>query len=126
MSNVIRFTKMQGAGNDFVLLDGTREPERDWSALAVPLCSRHFGVGADGLLVMLPSHVADVRMRMFNPDGTEDDCGNGLRCAALFAYRRGLVAHTEFTIEALSGLKAARVHPGTERETPVSIELGRA
>ena len=126
MSDVIRFTKLQGAGNDFVLLDAAQVGERDWSALSVSLCSRHFGVGGDGLLVMLPSEVADVRMRMFNPDGTEDECGNGLRCAALYAHRRGLVDRTEFTVQALSGIKAARVEPGSALEAQVTIDLGRA
>src|SRR5689334_4746048 len=126
MSDVIRFSKLQGAGNDFVLLDAAQVGERDWSALSIALCDRHFGVGGDGLLVMLPSEVADVRMRMFNPDGTEDDCGNGLRCAALYAHRRGLVDRTEFSVQSLSGIKAACVEPGTALEAQVTIDLGRA
>ncbi len=80
----MRFTKMQGAGNDFVVVDG-RSLERDWVHLAIEVCDRHFGVGADGLLVLLPSSVADYRMRMFNPDGSEAEaCGNGLRCLARY------------------------------------------
>lgn len=141
MTDPLRFSKLQGAGNDFVLIDGTRGSGRDWSALAVTMCDRHFGVGADGLLVLLPSDRADVRMRMFNRDGTEDDCGNGLRCAALYARRRGLVDRPEFRVESLSGVKRARVpdHPPTGGAAApgdlsvagggaveVTIDLGRA
>jgi diaminopimelate epimerase len=117
------FTKMQGAGNDFLLVQGE---EQDWPALAPALCDRHFGAGADGLLVALPSDRADVRMRMYNPDGTEDDCGNGLRCLGLYAVRRGLVPAREFRVETLSGIKTARVDPSDGPEARVTTDLGRA
>lgn len=114
---------MQGAGNDFVVVSGERP---DWSELALPLCSRHFGVGSDGLLVALRSERAEVRMRMFNPDGTEDECGNGLRCLALYALETGMVSGPEFAVETLSGVKVVRV----ERESPgraqVTVDLGHA
>lgn len=85
------FVKMHGAGNDFVVVDG-REMERDWGARATIMADRHFGVGSDGLLLALPSAVADARMRMFNPDGSEAEmCGNGIRCFAKFVVERGLV-----------------------------------
>src|SRR5687767_12357132 len=96
------FTKMQGAGNDFVVVAGE---ERNWGALAPRLCDRRSGAGADGVLVALPSSVADLRMRMYNPDGTEDDCGNGLRCLALYAHRHHLVRGLNFRVETLSGVK---------------------
>jgi len=100
------FAKMQGAGNDFVVVRGE---ERDWSALAPEVCERRFGVGSDGILVALPSDVAEVRMRMYNPDGTEDECGNGLRCLALFALAEELVRDTSFSVETLSGVKQVSV-----------------
>src|SRR5204863_7145269 len=84
------FIKYHGAGNSFVLLDAAEPDEHPWRELAVKLCARHTGVGADGLLIVLSSSIAAVRMRMFNPDGTEDMCGNGLRCVALHAVERGL------------------------------------
>src|ERR1041385_7386164 len=87
-STTIRFTKMQGVGNDFVLVDGREMRNADWTNLAVQVCDRRFGVGADGLLVIDSSTMADVLMRMYNPDGTPDVCGNGLRCVARFVAER--------------------------------------
>lgn len=109
---------MQGAGNDFVVVSGA---DFDWAALAPAMCRRHFGIGSDGLLVALPSETADVRMRMFNPDGTEDECGNGLRCLALYASLKGLVSGSEFRVHTLSGIKQVRLH-GAQ----VTVDLGRA
>ena len=117
------FTKMQGAGNDFVVVSGERS---DWSELAVRLCCRRRGVGADGLLVALPSARAVVRMRMFNPDGTEDECGNGLRCLALYAFERRTVSGPEFSVETLSGVKTAQVRPEGAGRARVTVDLGRA
>ncbi|MGA7677789.1 MAG: diaminopimelate epimerase, partial [Dehalococcoidia bacterium] len=75
----MNFTKLQATGNDFILLD-TRNMERDWPKLARDMCHRHHGIGADGLLLVMPSKAADLKMRMFNPDGSEAEvCGNGLR-----------------------------------------------
>jgi diaminopimelate epimerase len=117
------FTKMQGAGNDFIVVQGA---EHDGSRLAPALCDRHFGIGADGLLVALPSEKAAVRMRMFNPDGTEDECGNGLRCLALYALRRGLVDTPEFTVETLCGIRSVRVEDWPGPKATVTTDLGRA
>lgn len=107
----IRFTKMQGAGNDFVVIDGRRQ-EQDWSKLAMEMCQHHFGVGADGLLVLLKSSVADYRMCMFNPDGSEAEaCGNGLRCLARYvtdALRLGS-RPTALRVETLAGVR--EIHP---------------
>ena len=86
----MKFEKWQGTGNDFVLLKAQAE-ECDWPRLARAMCDRHFGVGADGLLLLLPSDRADLRMRMFNPDGSEAEmCGNGLRCLVRHAVERRL------------------------------------
>ena len=87
----MRFTKLQGAGNDYLFVDGLRE-RRDWPELARRMSDRHFGAGADGLIVVEPSTDADARMRMFNADGSEGEmCGNGIRCFAKFVLERGLV-----------------------------------
>ena len=86
----MKFTKVQGSGNDFVLLEAD-ESRQDWSRLAVAMCDRHFGIGADGLLLVLPSDKADFKMRMFDPDGSEAEaCGNGLRCLAKYVLEKGL------------------------------------
>ena len=82
------FTKMHGAGNDFVVIDA-RSDDQNWENLARSICDRHFGVGADGLILICSSDVADLRMRMFNPDGSEAEmCGNGIRC--LIKYLLGI------------------------------------
>jgi len=97
------FHKMEGVGNDFVLIEAGAARGLELSELAQRLCHRPFGIGADGLLVVERGVRAPVRMRMFNPDGTEDFCGNGLRCAARFAYEQGYVDATAFAIETLGG-----------------------
>ena len=105
----MNFTKLQATGNDFVLIDARRTKKHDWSALAKAICHRHFGVGADGMLLILHSRTADFYMRMFNPDGSEAEaCGNGLRCAARYAAINGLANGPEIKIETQAGIKIAR------------------
>src|SRR4030042_3678705 len=102
----MKFTKMQGTGNDFILVDA-RKLEADWTRLAVAMCERHFGVGADGLILVLDSQVADFRMRIFNADGSEAEmCGNGLRCFAKFVIEQGLAQKdaAELAVETLAGI----------------------
>jgi len=106
---------MHGAGNDFVVLDALRNPlpaDFNFPAVAQQLCRRHFGAGADGLLLLTDAedeNHAAVRMRLWNPDGSEDMCGNGLRCIARLAHARGHVAANQFTVQTLAGLRAAHV-----------------
>ena len=101
----MRFLKMQGIGNDFVVVDGFQFPELpDPAGLARAICDRHFGVGADGLIWMVASDCADARMRIFNRDGSEPEmCGNGIRCAAKFLRDAGL-AREKMKIETLAGV----------------------
>ena len=99
---------MHGAGNDFVLLDGLRapiSPQLDTSELAQLLCIRRVGVGSDGLLSLESSDIADARMRMWNPDGTPDMCGNGLRCVAQLAHQLGYIQKDDFSIETIAGVR---------------------
>jgi diaminopimelate epimerase len=106
----MNFIKLQATGNDFVLIDGRSMKQLDWSALAKAMCHRHYGVGADGILLILPSKKADFYMRMFNPDGSEAEaCGNGLRCAARYAKDNGLAKGPEIKIETPAGIKRARI-----------------
>ena len=117
----MRFTKMQGAGNDFMLIE-TDDTQRDWSAPAVAICDRHYGIGADGLLLVMPSKVADLRMRIFNADGSEADaCGNGLRCLVRYAIDAGLAkaGGRGITIETMAGIRRATVSGEDKR-----IEVG--
>ena len=103
----MRFTKMHGAGNDYVYVDA-RDRQTDWSALSVAMSDRHLGVGSDGIILALPSERADMRMRMFNADGSEAEmCGNGIRCLVAFALTRGILpADTSpVTVETLAGTR---------------------
>ena len=100
----MKFTKMHGAGNDYVYINGFEEQIDDPAALAQQVSNRQFGIGSDGLILILPSSVADVRMRMFNIDGSEGEmCGNGIRCVAKYAYDHGLVSKLEMTVETGGG-----------------------
>ena len=102
----MKFTKMQGIGNDYVYVNAFVEQIDDPSALAIAISDRHFGVGGDGLVMICPSSVADFRMRMFNADGSEGDmCGNASRCVAKYVYDRGLTDKTTVTLETPAGIK---------------------
>ena len=101
----MKFTKMHGAGNDYVYINGFEEQIDDPVKLAQQVSQRRFGIGADGLILILPSEVADVRMRMFNADGSEGAmCGNGIRCVAKYAYDHGLVDRLKMTVETGAGI----------------------
>ncbi len=123
----MKFTKLHGAGNDFLIVDG-RERERDWPKVAKRICDRHFGVGADGLLIALPSDAADLRMQLFNADGSEAEVsGNGLRCFVKYAVERGLAALREgaMTVETLAGVLRAEATATDGRVELVRLGMGR-
>ncbi len=106
----MKFVKMQGAGNDYVYVNGFEETPADPAALAREISDRHFGIGSDGLILILPSEFADIRMRMFNADGSEAEmCGNGVRCVAKFAYDHGLSAKREMRVETGDGIKTLQL-----------------
>ena len=118
----MRFSKFQGTGNDFIVVDG-HGIRRRWNRLALKACDRHFGIGADGLIVVLPSRRADLRMRIFNPDGSEaETCGNGLRCFAKYVIEKGLVNGPKLTIETLAGVN--RVEVQLHRGSVASVTVG--
>ncbi|MFH1140597.1 MAG: diaminopimelate epimerase [Chloroflexota bacterium] len=123
----MRFTKMHGAGNDYVVLDA-RGQECDWSKLARDMCDRHYGIGADGLLLVAPSSVADIRMRMFNPDGSEAEmCGNGIRCFAKYVVERGIVSLVGRALRVETGNGVLEVVPLTDgqgRVTRARVSMG--
>jgi diaminopimelate epimerase len=118
---------MHGCGNDYVVVDGYHHDVRDPSALARFACDRRFGVGSDGLLLALPSDRADVRMRMFNVDGSESEmCGNGLRCLVRFAWERGLVARKDrLTAQTGAGVLDVEVERSGDRLGSVTVDMGR-
>ncbi len=123
----MNFTKMQGAGNDFIMVE-TSDAGRDWSQLAVAMCGRHFGVGGDGLLLVMPSNIADFRMRTFNADGSEAEaCGNGLRCLVKYVVDKGLVDTSArgITVETLGGVRGARLHRTGGKLAEIQVSMGK-
>ena len=122
----IPFVKMNGLGNNFVYVDCMERPIDNPSELARQISRRHTGVGADGIIAILPGDKADCRMRIFNADGSEAQmCGNGIRCVAKYIYDNRLVSDTRITIETLSGVKTVEVHPGIDGLTDtVTVDMG--
>ena len=107
----MKFTKMQGCGNDYVYINCFEETVRSPQELAMAVSDRHFGIGSDGLVLICPSDIADCRMRMFNPDGSESEmCGNAIRCVAKYVYDRDLFHKDTITVETLAGIKIIAVH----------------
>ncbi len=121
----IDFTKWQGCGNDFVLIEDMDERVADASKLAARICDRHFGIGADGLILLLPSDSADLKMRIFNADGSEAEmCGNGIRCFSRLAYERGIVTRGEFSVETGAGILRPRIVKERDAIVGVCVDMG--
>ncbi|MCJ7791503.1 MAG: diaminopimelate epimerase [Dehalococcoidia bacterium] len=138
----MKFSKLQATGNDFILVDTLTGPGKgDWGELARAMCDRHFGVGADGLILVQDSTIADLKMRIFNSDGSEAEvCGNGLRCFAKYAIEKGLIApissessraeprctrdNRSLTIETLSGVRKVRAYMSRNKVNQVEVNMG--
>ncbi len=122
----MRFTKMHGLGNDFVLVNAAEEKlPPDLGGLAVKICRRHFGVGADGLVVIRPSRSADLAMQIINSDGSEAEmCGNAIRCVARYAYERGLVRGTSLRVETAAGVKVPELVLQNGSVAAVRVDMG--
>ena len=121
----MRFTKMQGIGNDYVYLNGFSPLPLDLSRLSRQISDRHFGVGSDGLVVIMPSETCDFRMRMFNPDGSEAEmCGNASRCIGEYVYDKGLTTKTDLTLETLAGVKHLTLHLNGNIVERVTVDMG--
>ncbi|MDQ0340971.1 diaminopimelate epimerase [Caldalkalibacillus uzonensis] len=124
----IPFTKMQALGNNYIYLDDRhiKLDEHQLSPLAQAVSSVRTGIGSDGLILIAPSEQADVKMRIFNADGSEaKNCGNGLRCVAKYAFEKRLVHNTRFKIETLGGVVEAHVHVQQGIVTQVTIDMGK-
>ncbi|OAB30268.1 diaminopimelate epimerase [Paenibacillus macquariensis subsp. defensor] len=122
----MEFTKMHGLGNDFIVVYGEQELPHNASELAVSLCHRFFGIGADGLVYILPSDVADFRMRIINSDGSEaEQCGNAIRCVAKYVYDHGYVTKDKITIETLgAGAQHVQLQVKDGNVEKVTVDMG--
>ncbi len=123
----MKFTKMHGAGNDYVYVNAFEERlPADIPALAQAVSDRHCGIGSDGLILIGPSEIGDARMRMFNADGSESEmCGNGIRCVAKYVYDHGLARKEELRIETGNGVLTLQVFPENGKVQQVRVNMGR-
>ncbi len=121
----MKFTKMQGLGNDYIYVDCTRETLENPSHIAKKVSDRHFGIGSDGLVLILPSQVADFRMRMFNSDGSESEmCGNAIRCVGKYVYDNGMTDKNLVNIETLAGIKVLTLTAQNGKVELVRVDMG--
>ena len=125
---MLHFLKYHGLGNDFVLIDGRKENLEgiDLKKLAIDICDRHFGVGADGLLIVFPSQKAHYRMQIFNPDGSEAEmCGNGIRCFAKYVYETDQLKEEVISVETLAGTVLPAVILENGKVVAVEVDMGQ-
>jgi diaminopimelate epimerase len=122
----MKFTKVHGLGNDFVVIDGRGDTDRDYEGIAGRLCNRRTGVGADGLLIVCGSKDHDVRMRIINSDGSEAAmCGNGLRAFSKYVFERGIVKKREFEVETSAGVMRPKLTADRGTVTKITVDMGR-
>ena len=122
---MLEFTKMQGLGNDYIYIDATKIRIKNPNMLAKYMSDRHFGVGADGLILILPSSKADFSMRMFNADGSEAEmCGNGIRCVAKFVYDKCLTDKKIITVDTKAGIKTLTLNVVGKYVDTVKVDMG--
>ena len=123
----MKFTKMQGIGNDYIYVNCFEEQVVNPEQLSVRLSDRRFGIGGDGLILIMPSQIADFKMRIFNADGSEAMmCGNGTRCIGKYVYEHGLANKTHITLETNSGIKYLELHCTGDQVTSVTVDMGKA
>lgn len=122
---LLKFCKYQGTGNDFIIVKQSEIDGVTYSSLAKNVCDRRFGIGADGMIVVAPSTVADIRMIFYNADGSiATMCGNGIRCFAKYVYDHGLVGQTSFSVETLAGVLTVELVSMTNEESNVRVNMG--
>lgn len=123
----MKFTKMQGIGNDYIYVNCFEEQVVNPEQLSVRLSDRRFGIGGDGLILIMPSQISDFKMRIFNADGSEAMmCGNGTRCIGKYVYEHGLANKTHITLETNSGIKYLELHCTGDQVTSVTVDMGKA
>lgn len=123
--NKFKFTKMHGAGNDYIYVNCFEEKVEDINATAKKVSDRHFGIGSDGLVLICPSDKADFRMDMYNSDGSQAEmCGNATRCVGKYVYDRGLTDKTRVTLETLAGIKILDLNVKEGKVESVTVNMG--
>ena len=123
----MKFIKMQAAGNDYVYVDCFKEKIENPGEIAIKVSDRHFGVGSDGLILICPSDIADVKMDMYNADGSRGlMCGNGSRCVAKYAYDHGYVKSKNFTMETGAGIKYIEIEEKDGVADYINVNMGKA
>ena len=123
----IKFTKMHGIGNDYVYINCFEQQIENPNDLAIKMSPRRFSVGADGVILICPSDVADAKMRMFNLDGSEGKmCGNGIRCVGKFIYDNGIAQKSTVTVETLSGIKTLEITEENGKAVSITVDMGKA
>lgn len=121
----MRFTKMQGLGNDYVYVNCFEEKIDNPSELAIKVSNRHFGIGSDGLILICPSEIADFRMDMYNADGSQGEmCGNGIRCVGKYVYDFGLTDKEDISVETLAGIKYLHLEVENGKVKLVTVDMG--
>lgn len=121
----MKFTKMEGLGNDYVYVNCFEETVENPEQLAVKVSDRHFGIGSDGLILIKPSDVADFCMDMYNADGSRSEmCGNGIRCVAKYVYDKGLTDKTNISVETLAGIKYLDLKVENGKVSMVTVNMG--
>ncbi len=121
----LRFTKMEAYGNDYVYVETITQSIKNLNELSKKLSNRHYGIGGDGMILICPSEVADFRMRVFNPDGTEAEmCGNGVRSVGKFVYDKGFTTKTQFTVETLGGIKTIYLDVKDGKAVNITAQIG--
>ena len=122
----MKFTKMQGIGNDYIYVNCFEEQITDPVRAAIILSDRHFGAGSDGLVMILPCREADFEMRMFNADGSESEmCGNATRCIGKYVYERGLTRKTDITLKTGAGIKKLQLRVEGGRVKSIRVDMGQ-
>lgn len=122
---MLKFTKMEGLGNDYVYVDAINQTIENPSELSKKFSDRHFGIGSDGLILISKSDIADFKMNIYNPDGSEAEmCGNGIRCLAKFVYDKKMTNKTSITVETLSGIKTLDLKIEKGKVSLVTVDMG--
>jgi diaminopimelate epimerase len=121
----MKFTKMHGAGNDYIYVNAMKEEVLNPSELAIRISNRHFGIGSDGLVLIMASDTADFRMRMFNSDGSESEiCGNATRCIGKYVYEKGLTKKTTVLLETKAGIRVLNLNVEHGKVSSVRVDMG--